>query len=132
MGFFHVPIYFITKANALCPPPTRGLAIDSYIARMEQTNASRDARRSSSAGLENALPKMRFVNFFNHSLISTPTVPLGRVAEAAVVGGLEIPQAQQQFQIILLFPHRDEPKQGWRCSHSTWSLDDPWVAFPCV
>ena len=35
-------------------------------------------------------------------------------------------------QIVPLAPHQDGTKQGWRCSHSTWSLDDLWAAFLCV
>jgi len=37
-----------------------------------------------------------------------------------------------QFQIVLLAPHQDRTKEGRRCSHSTWSLDDIWVVFPWV
>jgi len=33
--------------------------------------------------------------------------PLGRVAGAAALGGLEIPLGQQQFLVILLAPHQD-------------------------
>ena len=37
---------------------------------------------------------------------------------AAVVGGLGIPDGQQQFQIVLLAPQQDGTKQGRRCGHS--------------
>jgi len=44
---------------------------------------------------------------------------LGEIAGATALGGLGIPHSQQQFQIVLLAPHQDETKQGWRCSYST-------------
>ena len=47
-----------------------------------------------------------------HSFIFT--FPLGSVAGTAALRGLEIPHGQQQFQVILLAPHQDETKQGWR------------------
>ena len=47
-------------------------------------------------------------------------------------GGPEMPHDQQQSQIVLLVPHQNEAKQGRRCSHATWSLDELWVAFPWV
>jgi len=51
-----------------------------------------------------------------------PAFPLGgRGAEA--LGRLGIPHGQQQFQIVLLAPHRDETKQGGRYGHST----KPWM-----
>ena len=31
--------------------------------------------------------------------------------------------------IVLLAPHQDETKQGRKCNHSTWCLDDPWARF---
>jgi len=45
--------------------------------------------------------------------------PLGRVEGAAALGGHGIPYGQQLIQIVLLAPHQDETKQGWRYSHST-------------
>jgi len=39
-------------------------------------------------------------------------------------------RTQQQSQIVLFAPHQDGTKQGWRCSHATWSLDELWAAFP--
>jgi len=75
-------------------------------------------------------------SFASNSFIFVPTYPLERVAGAASLGGLEIPHDQQQSQIVLFIPHQDGTKQGWRCSHSTWSLGDQWVAAsrvrPCV
>jgi len=62
-----------------------------------------------------------------HSFIFT--FPLGSVAGTAALRGLEIPHGQQQFQVILLAPHQDETKQGWRWSHCTWSLGDPYQSF---
>jgi len=53
------------------------------------------------------------------SFIFMPDFPLRRVAEATVPGELGIPHGQQQFQIVLLAPHQDRTKQGWRCSNST-------------
>jgi len=61
-----------------------------------------------------------------------PTFPLARAARATDLGGLGTPHGQQPFQIVLLALHQDGTKQGRRCSHSTWSLDDLWVAFPLV
>jgi len=52
---------------------------------------------------------------------------LGRVAGAATLGELEIPHGQQHVQVILLALHQNGTKQGRRCSHSTWSLDDLWA-----
>ena len=31
---------------------------------------------------------------------------------------------------VLLAPHQDGTKPGWRCNHATWSLDDIRAAFP--
>jgi len=59
-----------------------------------------------------------------HLLIFVPAFPLGRVAGAATLGGFEKPHDQQQFQTVLLAPHQDGTKQGQRCSHTTWSLDE--------
>jgi len=64
--------------------------------------------------------------------IFVPAFPLARVAGAAALGELEIPHGQQQFEIVLLAPHKDGTKQNRRCSHFTWALDDRWVAFPWV
>ena len=44
---------------------------------------------------------------------------LGRVAGATSIGQLGIPPGQQQFQIVLLVPHKNGTKQGRRCSYST-------------
>jgi len=40
-----------------------------------------------------------------------PIFPLGRVSGAAALGGLEIPQVFQQFQVILLASHQDRPSK---------------------
>ena len=48
----------------------------------------------------------------------------GESRGAEALGGPEIPQDQQQFQIVLLAPHQHGTKQGRRCSHATWSVDD--------
>jgi len=37
-----------------------------------------------------------------------PAFPLGKVAEAAALGGVAMPNGQQQFQIVLLALHHDE------------------------
>ena len=58
------------------------------------------------------------------SFIFMPAFPLGRVEAATALGGRRIPHGQQQFQIVRLTPHQDETKQGRRCSHYTWALDD--------
>ena len=63
------------------------------------------------------------------SFIFKPAFRLGRVVGSTALGGLGIPHGQQQFQIVLLTPQQDGTKG---CSHSTWSLDDLWVAFPWV
>jgi len=42
-----------------------------------------------------------------------------RVAGATSIRQLRIPPSQQQFQIVLLVPHRNGTKQGRRCSYST-------------
>jgi len=47
--------------------------------------------------------------------------PFGRVAGAAALGGLDIPHVQQQLQIVLLAPHQDGTKQGWRLVNPTGS-----------
>jgi len=54
---------------------------------------------------------------------------LFRLSGAAALGRPEIPHDQQQSQIPLLAPQQDGTKQGERCSHTTWSLDEPRVAF---
>jgi len=53
------------------------------------------------------------------SLIFMPAFPLRRVAGAAALGGLAMPNGQQQFQMVLLVLHHDETKQDRRCIHST-------------
>ena len=58
--------------------------------------------------------------------------PLGRVAGATDLGGLEIPHGQQQFQVVLLGPHQDGTKQSYRCSHSTSTFADLWADLPWV
>ena len=65
-----------------------------------------------------------------HPFIFMPAFPLGRVTRATSPGGLKIRHSQQWFQVILLAPHQDGTKQGWGCSHSTWSLDNLQAAFP--
>jgi len=55
--------------------------------------------------------------------------PFSRVAGTAAVGGLEVPHDQQQSHVVVLAPHQDFTKQGQRCSHSTWSLDELCTAF---
>jgi len=35
-------------------------------------------------------------------------------------------------ELVLLAPQQGGTKHGWRCSHSTWSWDDLWAAFPWV
>jgi len=52
--------------------------------------------------------------------IVMPALPPG----AATLRGIEIPHGQQQSQVVLLAPHHDGIKQGRRCNHYTWSLDD--------
>jgi len=61
------------------------------------------------------------------SLIFMPAFPLWRVAGAAALGGLGIPDDQQHFQIVLLAPHQDGTKQGRRCSHyiGPWKTSGP-------
>jgi len=66
------------------------------------------------------------------SFIFMPDFPLGRVAGSTSTGELGMPHGQQQFLIVLLAPHQDRTKQGWRCSYSTKALDDICVAFPWV
>jgi len=53
--------------------------------------------------------------------------PLGRVAGAAALGGLETPHGQQQFQVILLAQHQDGTKQGRRCvtPPGPWTTSGP-------
>jgi len=48
----------------------------------------------------------------NISFIFTAAFPLGKVAGAAVLGGLKIPHGQQQSEIFLVAPHHDGTKQG--------------------
>ena len=48
------------------------------------------------------------------------------------LGGVAIPHGHQQFRIFLQALHQDGAKRGRRSCHSTWSLDDPWAAFPWV
>jgi len=67
-----------------------------------------------------------------YTLTFVPAFPLGRVARTAALGGPEIPHDQQHFQKVLLALHQDENKQGRRCGHATWSLDELWAAFPWV
>jgi len=75
---------------------------------------------------------LKYDSGMRHSFISMPAFLPGRVAGAAVSGGLEAPHGQQQFQVILMAPHQGGTKQGRRCCHSTWSLDDLWADFPWV
>jgi len=64
--------------------------------------------------------------------IFVPAFPLGRVAGPAAIAGLKIPHSQQQSQIVLLAPHQDETKQGWRYNYSTWFMGELLVALPWV
>ena len=72
------------------------------------------------------------LNYSIRSFIFMPTFPRDRVAMPADLGGLGIHCGQQQLQLILLAPHYAGAKQGGRCSHSTWSLDDLWAPFPWI
>jgi len=47
-----------------------------------------------------------------HSFNFMPIFPLGRVAGAAALGGLEIPHGQQLSQTVVLAPHQNGTKQG--------------------
>ena len=58
-----------------------------------------------------------------HLLIIVPGFLLGGIAGAAALGGPEIPHDQQQSQIVLLAPHQDRTRQGWRCTHAPSSLN---------
>ena len=51
-----------------------------------------------------------------------PVFPLGRIAGAAALEGPNMPHDQIAISVSVA-PHQDGAKQGWRCSHSTWSLD---------
>ena len=62
-----------------------------------------------------------------HSLIFLPAFPLGEGGGTASLGGLEITHSQYQSPIVLLAPHKDGNKQGWRCCHSTRYLNDLWI-----
>jgi len=66
------------------------------------------------------------------SFIFMPALPSGRVTGATAGGGLGIPRGQKQFQIVLLVPHQHGTKQGRKCSHSTWALNNLWAAFSWV
>jgi len=63
------------------------------------------------------IPLTTFIN--SRSRIFIPAFPLGSVVGATSLGGLEIPQCFQQFQIVLLAPHKDGTKKSWRCIHVT-------------
>ena len=58
-----------------------------------------------------------------------PFLPLGRVAGAAALGGLEILHDQQQSEIVQLAQHQHGTKQGQQCNQSTWSVDNVWTVF---
>jgi len=65
-----------------------------------------------------------------NSFIFMPAFPLGRVAGAAALRGLEMPQhGQQQFQVILLAPRQYRTKQGRSEDVSTppgpWTTSGP-------
>jgi len=64
-----------------------------------------------------------------HLLIFVTAFLFSRVTGAAASEGPEISHDRQQSQEALLAPHQDGTKQGRRCSHSTWSLDELWAAF---
>jgi len=57
---------------------------------------------------------MLFISFIFHARFSSRGGG-GSVA----LGGLPMPNGQQQFQMVLLALHHDEAKQGRRCIHST-------------
>jgi len=61
------------------------------------------------------------------SFIFIPAFPL-RVAGAAALGGLAMPNGQQQFQMVLLALHHNETKQGQRFIHST----KPWMTSELI
>jgi len=43
-----------------------------------------------------------------------------RMVEGTAALGLEIPHGFQQSRIVLLAPHHDGIKQGWRCNHAIY------------
>ena len=45
--------------------------------------------------------------------------PLGRVARAVALGGLEIPHDQQQSQVVLLASHQDGTRRRWHSSKAS-------------
>jgi len=57
-----------------------------------------------------------------------PDFPLGRVAGAAAEGDPKYFTINRNSWL----PHQDVTKQGRRCGHATWSLDELWAAFPRV
>ena len=65
-------------------------------------------------------------------LIFVLAFPSRGVAGAAALCGPEIPDDQQNFRYFCWLPHLRGTKQGRRCSHATWSLDELWAAFPWV
>jgi len=78
-------------------------------------------------------------NFINRKVECRPTYLFthfrahfffGEKRGAAPLGWPEIPHDQQHSRIVLLAPHQDGTKQGRWCSHTTWSLDELWAAFP--
>ena len=78
-------------------------------------------------------------NFINRKFQCTPAThsfthfrahfSYGGVAGTAGLGGPEIPHGQLHSQKVPLGPHQDGNKQGRRCSHATWSLDELRAAF---
>jgi len=68
---------------------------------------------------------------FIHSFF-VPDFPLGRIGVGSSPRRTRNTSRSQQSQMVLLAPCQDETKQGRRYSHSTWSLDDLWAAFPWV
>jgi len=92
------------------------LSVDLQITRLDSYSLLLDAPRVSI--LE---PILKFTRRNNrlHFLQS-----LRKVAGAAALWGLEITHDFQQPHIVLLAPHQDGTKQGRRCNHATWSLDE--------
>jgi len=69
---------------------------------------------------------------FLHSLIFVPSFPLGRVAGQQSLEDSKYLTINSNLGIVLLALRQGGTKQGRRCSHSTWSLDDLLAAFSWV
>jgi len=64
--------------------------------------------------------------------IFIPAYPLERIVGTAALGDCQIPCGFKQFQVVLLGTHEEGTKEGRRCNHDTWYVDELWASGTCL